>query len=634
MSKLLKTFLKNKKILFSVAGFGLLLFSLSLNFVEAAPHVPVPDICQPPGTYDLCDGCGWLPHEWPRCLICFISYLASLPIRIAFAQMVMIFGIGSLLAGLLYAIVSVIVTWLLSTILSIGIVPGANNTPDIVTMGWNFTRQFANLFFILALVFIGLATILRIKEYEAKKALPTLIIIALLINFTPVIVGFVVDMGNIVTNFFIFHAGGIHNFWAILQAAGEYLICSIFHIFARDGWFFRDFLIIIGEFLGIVIYGVALFIFFHLAILVYILVGAVFFFRTVFLWILMILSPIAFLSKVFPAGRTTKMVFPDILHWDKWWEKLIQWTIIGIPIGFFLYLSNLIMVQEGRIQDIFNTSGPGGLEEGIGVFEAEASSTFLVVLHSQFTSLFTSLLAPVLGLVVLIMGMMISFKAAPEGAKGIMRFTTEKGVRKGWSGIRAGYASMGRTLQRYDAAKLRMGRGEALKHTVTHTFSDTGRQMWNAWKHKDPPSSGDGGGAGGADGGGASPSTPPTGSSAPIDHSDEIHEANTTLGTEQFATPVTPAPPTRKHRERIKKAARFWYSPENWPKHARFGGRVAASILGSAEKIAREKIDKEMGIDEESKKNKGKKGAKNCLFCMKEIPNDSVVCPYCREPVA
>ena len=76
-------------------------------------------------------------------------------------------------------------------------------TNEFVTLGWTLTRDFANIFFIIVLVIIGLATALRIKEYQWQKTLPLLLGIALLINFTPVILGLIIDASNIIMNFFV-----------------------------------------------------------------------------------------------------------------------------------------------------------------------------------------------------------------------------------------------------------------------------------------------------------------------------------------------------------------------------------------------------------------------------------------------
>ena len=423
MSELLKYFSGNKKTLFFVAVLALVLLALPSSFIEAGPEVcfkapfdpPEKEVC-----YDLCEGCGLLNPV--QCAICTIQYLVSLPIRLFFAQYVGMFGLGAIIFGLIYSIVAAVTDWLIGVSMSVGTVPGGDFTPRVVTIGWNISRQIANLFFILALAFIGLATILRIKEYEAKKALPNLIITALLINFTPVLVGFVVDLGNIVTKFFTDEAGSPQGFLNIMIAAIDYIVYSMVHIFLEDGLFWQKFVSIMGGFFGILIYGAVLSIFFIVASSVYLVIAMIFFFRIIMLWILMILSPIAFLSRIFPPGKTTKMIFPGILHWDQWWEKLIQWTIIGIPISFFLYLSHRLCTDM-NVTDIFRTDE---LENRLLTVHGNIAISF-PELGAQFVELFTSLLAPTLCLALLIMGILISITAAPEGARGFLQAVKEGG---------------------------------------------------------------------------------------------------------------------------------------------------------------------------------------------------------------
>jgi len=73
----------------------------------------------------------------------------------------------------------------------------------VIQSGWKVVRDVANMFFVLFLVIIAFATILRNEQYGAKKLLPKLIIIALLINFSFVLSGAVVDFSNITASLFI-----------------------------------------------------------------------------------------------------------------------------------------------------------------------------------------------------------------------------------------------------------------------------------------------------------------------------------------------------------------------------------------------------------------------------------------------
>ena len=76
------------------------------------------------------------------------------------------------------------------------------NNPMINT-GWQITRDLANLGFVLFIIIIAIATILRMQQYGAKSALGKLIAVALLVNFSLVFAGIFIDFSNMLTNFFI-----------------------------------------------------------------------------------------------------------------------------------------------------------------------------------------------------------------------------------------------------------------------------------------------------------------------------------------------------------------------------------------------------------------------------------------------
>ncbi len=200
----------------------------------------------------------------------------------------------------------------------------------IVDVGWPIVRDFANLFFVVALVFIGLATALRISEYQAKKALPRLIIIALLINFTPVICGLIMDATNILMNFFLEEVSGLKTMGIFIIQQGTILHDVFTH--------FLDIRYAAAA-LGKTIVMIA---FDWIGGLIFLMFALLFVLRYIMVWVLVIVSPIAFLSKIFPGAQ--QYVFRSILGWDEWWRQFIEWSLLGITGGFFLYLAEQLIV--------------------------------------------------------------------------------------------------------------------------------------------------------------------------------------------------------------------------------------------------------------------------------------------------
>lgn len=80
---------------------------------------------------------------------------------------------------------------------------GLKSALDTIKIGWGIARDFSNMLFVLFLVIIAFATILRIEHYGIKQLLPKVIIIALLINFSFVIAGVIIDFSNIAAGSFI-----------------------------------------------------------------------------------------------------------------------------------------------------------------------------------------------------------------------------------------------------------------------------------------------------------------------------------------------------------------------------------------------------------------------------------------------
>ena len=342
-----------------------------------------------------------------------LNIVTSLP----FNLIILIYIGGALLTILIwaiegifvYAILTMLVRALIDYSLSVGVSPSNPLTPVIVTTGWEFTSGFVNMFFVLTLTFIGLATILRLKDYEAKKILPKILLIAVLVNFTPVIIGFIVDMGNLVTNFFIKQTTWIDIGTFITETLGLFNLEDIFETMASS--ITENSITFLFNMIGTMIGVLIPLIYVYAAIYIYFCITGMFFLRVVMLWVLTILSPIAFFSYIFPSGPL-KILFPDILGWEKWWEEFLKWVVVGIPFGLFLYIS-----QEMLKGDV-----------GFTVPLTSGESTYKNINIGELIELLTEATAQVASLLMLHVGYKISLNAAPAMAKSMIE-STDKALK-------------------------------------------------------------------------------------------------------------------------------------------------------------------------------------------------------------
>ncbi len=171
-----KIFLKKKKTLIFITAAGIIL--LFTPFYEAKATI-----------WD--DVVGGLSN--------IVNALAGIPLYFAVWPLLVAALVGPIIVGIIFSIN----LWLLRFAAQGNIITLPLTHNGLVDKGVAATTSLVNLAFILVLVIIALATILRRENYGLKKLLPKFIFILLLINFVPVICGAVIDIANVVTRAFL-----------------------------------------------------------------------------------------------------------------------------------------------------------------------------------------------------------------------------------------------------------------------------------------------------------------------------------------------------------------------------------------------------------------------------------------------
>jgi hypothetical protein len=229
---------------------------------------------------------------------------------------------------------------------------------EVVNEGWALSRDVANLFFIFILLYIAIATILQLSGYGMKELLVTVIILALLVNFSLVITKFIIDGSNILAMEFYnklsnieYKGGGVSPSGTSKPSLSEALVAGInpqtlFNINSATaeskkkvgaGNIFtnsQDATLI--QITLICLFGSAL-----LIVLAFVLfaAGALFAIRTAILWILMIFAPLAFLFMALPATSG---------YAKQWWKKLFEQSFFA-PTYLFLFYFVVKIVSSGSI---------------------------------------------------------------------------------------------------------------------------------------------------------------------------------------------------------------------------------------------------------------------------------------------
>ncbi len=216
------------------------------------------------------------------------------------------------------------VIWILTKILIIVASYNKFTNSLPVQIGWVLVRDIANLFFVVILLIIALATILRLESYNFKRLLPKLLLMAALVNFSLVITGLMIDFAQVIMLTFV-------NSFAT-SSGGPIVIIQSFRI--------KEIIsaIVAGEeeieLWKLLITGILMVIMLAIVVMVLIVMVVVFVIRIVMLWVLVILSPLAFMLAAFPQGQR---------YSQQWWQEFSKYVIIGPVLGFFLWLSFAVL---------------------------------------------------------------------------------------------------------------------------------------------------------------------------------------------------------------------------------------------------------------------------------------------------
>lgn len=264
----------------------------------------------------------WSPGSWPTCIIdgvgLGIMFIAN-------------FFLG--IAGVLFNYV------IAKSVFEFGSVIG--NSEGLLA-AWGILRDIGNMVLLFGFIFMGLATILDLHSFPVKKALPRLLIFAILMNFSLFAAEAVIDVSNALStemynaaNTTPCASGTTSDDWKVcfinVGLAGHVMnstgLSTVYEITSGSG------------FLGSAGIYLALALFATIGAVVFIAASIMLAFRLVILTFLMVSSPIGFAGMAIP---------PLQQYANMWWNKLLSQAFFA-PVLILLILISL------KITDAFNT---------------------------------------------------------------------------------------------------------------------------------------------------------------------------------------------------------------------------------------------------------------------------------------
>lgn len=257
------------------------------------------------------------------------------------------------------------------------------SSDGFIKVGWKLIRDICNVIFIFILLYSAISTILGTGGADIKKTLVSVIVVALLINFSLFFSGIIVDAGNILGRVFYTAMGvsksttngtpsSMDNIFSGGDKSISTAIVSQFNpqnLFAQS--ITQGFKVkglpgngtsSVTNDAGVVIVqppaGIYAAISLILAIInvmtawMFFVVSFVFIGRVVGIWLAMVFSPIAFLSWTMP-GQKSKF---GRFEFGKWIGNLSSLSMVAPVFLFFLYLI-LKFLSAGFLTKVFLNTG-------------------------------------------------------------------------------------------------------------------------------------------------------------------------------------------------------------------------------------------------------------------------------------
>ena len=282
----------------------------------------------------------------------------------------------------------------------------------VVDTGWIILRDFANMFFVATMVIMAVATMLGVEKYSWRNLLPRLIIAALLVNFSKLIAGVIVDFANLIMLFFI--QNGIDSATNPNQGIGTVLsnamgLAKLFSSseFLQNGLGLSATTAGVDAFIAMILQ----FFFLFTAAITLLLIAVTLILRIIRIWMLVVFAPLVAVAFILPATEG---------YWKKWLSEFTKWTFLGVSSVFFVYMAALLT------QAIFTQGDLGGYLEALTAIKDGRSPNLAFLASTDFIGKGAPILVFVLVVGLLIQGRNLARESAGQAGKVVEGFATSK----------------------------------------------------------------------------------------------------------------------------------------------------------------------------------------------------------------
>jgi hypothetical protein len=275
------------------------------------------------------------------------------------------YAVGSL-GGAVLSLAALVVDFVLDKNFEILLFSPGTFSGNVISQGFSYSRNVANIGFVFAIIAIAFATIFRSQSYGMKQMLWKLVVAAVLINFSLLIAGVIIDFSHVATKSLqgvaereiVKNTGLNPNDINLSDGLGKLISPS--EILKPPNWTTAQGAAAsadsVRKMLNLILAAGFVALFIWVTAVVVLAIGIMFLARLIYLSILLILMPLAWLFWVMPKYN----------HLSKnWWDRFLQQVFYLPAVMFFIALA-MTLVRS-------NFGSPGAKFAGSAIGEPLAS---------------------------------------------------------------------------------------------------------------------------------------------------------------------------------------------------------------------------------------------------------------------
>jgi len=269
-------------------------------------------------------------------------------------------------------------------------------TEPIVVEVWTILRDFANMGFVVILLYAAFSIILQSNNYQLEKLLPKVALMAIVINYSRALCAIIIEPAQLVMLLFfsvltggnganMVNALGMKDFFS-MKAAVEHLSYFTNGIESNT-------LAIASQIFGMVLLVTA-----TIIIIVY---AIALFMRIVKIWVYTIFSPLAALAWVFPGMQSS---------FNKWKTGFVNAVLCGPIMAFYLWFALLVGNTKGKFM-----AGAGLFQDADGFGQGFIAGFLNNIVAGDLSPLFRFIFVNM----ILLHGLKTSQQMCGEGSKAV-----------------------------------------------------------------------------------------------------------------------------------------------------------------------------------------------------------------------